>query len=420
MKKNITALIIAFLLGVSHATGENVLLVNNINVPQGGNSTLEIGCDFDKEYTAFELELSLSEGLSLVVEAGNGKPIVEKCFSTEHVLSGSKLSNGNYKFTCYSMENTSLPSGGTLMRLTIKADESVSPGATLPCCIMAAEFTRTSDSEGENLQDVNFNVTIEDICTVLDESSTEMPIAESGVKVRIKRTIGADVWSPICLPFSMTEEQTKEAFGNDVKLADFVGIEPTVDAEENVIGLTVNFSDVVAIEANHPYIIKVSESISEFTVDSVNIDPKEVPSVDMDHKRVKVGSKWFDFYNSFIGTYVADTELLENMLFLSGNRFWYSTGKTKIKAYHAYFDFYDVLTEMEEAETRISFNFVEDLTKMTEINKELMGTDKVYDLQGRKVNSQLSPIPSSFGGVGGGSHLKKGIYIKNGKKILVK
>jgi len=420
MGKKIIMMLATYLLCIGQTIASNVLTVSGAKVPLGRLATIEIGCELDTMFTAFELQLSLPEGLTVATDEG-GKLLVEPGFEGSHFVEGNLLrSNGKYKFICYSVKKASMPTDGTLLRVTIKADESVSPGATLPCCIMAAEFTRTSDSKGENLQDVNFNVTIEDTCTVLDESSTEMPIAESGVKVRIKRTIGADVWSPICLPFSMTEEQTKEAFGNDVKLADFVGIEPTVDAEENVIGLTVNFSDVVAIEANHPYIIKVSESISEFTVDSVNIDPKEVPSVDMDHKRVKVGSKWFDFYNSFIGTYVADTELLENMLFLSENRFWYSTGKTKIKAYHAYFDFYDVLTEMEEAETRISFNFVEDLTKMTEINKELMGTDKVYDLQGRKVNSQLSPIPSSFGGVGGGSHLKKGIYIKNGKKILVK
>jgi hypothetical protein len=37
--------------------------------------------------------------------------------------------------------------------------------------------------------------------------------------------------------------------------------------------------------------------------------------------------------------------------------------------------------------------------------------DAIYDLSGRRVNCQLSPV---------NSQLKKGLYIQNGKKIIVK
>ena len=35
------------------------------------------------------------------------------------------------------------------------------------------------------------------------------------------------------------------------------------------------------------------------------------------------------------------------MMFLSGSQFWYSAGLTQMKAYRAYFDFYDVLYAVE-------------------------------------------------------------------------
>ena len=49
------------------------------------------------------------------------------------------------------------------------------------------------------------------------------------------------------------------------------------------------------------------------------------------------------------------------------------------------------------------------------------GDGAIYDLSGRKIsNSQLLPNLSSFGGVGGGRQLKKGLYIVNGKKTVVR
>ena len=44
--------------------------------------------------------------------------------------------------------------------------------------------------------------------------------------------------------------------------------------------------------------------------------------------------------------------------------------------------------------------------------------DAVYDLSGRKINTQCSYNPSSFGGAGGGLQLKKGVYIINGRKEI--
>ena len=251
-------------------------------------------------------------------------------------------------------------------------------------------------SSKDYLDDVTFTVHVVSTHTiVLDENSTTAPEAAEGVNVTVKRTISANTWSTICLPFAMTEAQVKTAFGDDVQLAEFTGYKATEDGEGNVVEIKVNFSDATAIAANHPCLIKVSESISEFTLDGVDIDPEDEPTV-ATVKRTK--KQW----SEMIGTYAATT-IEDQMLFLSGNKFWYSTGSSKIKGYRAWFDFYDVLTEVESSSARVSMFFDEvitDINKVSEKKSNMSGA--IFDLQGRRVNKPV-----------------QGIFIKDGKKIII-
>lgn len=395
MKKILFLIITVSLLCIGQTLAGNVLTVNDVNVPQGGQATLEIGCEFDTEYTAFEMQIALPDGVSLMTDE-YGYPVIEKAFDTNHILTGNLLpSNGNYKITCRSMDNISIPTEGPLFRVTVVADAGLALGTNLAANITACEFTRTVDSNGENLADADFTIHITEFRTILDENSTTMPEAEENANVRVKRTIKADQWSTICLPFAMTEAQVKTAFGDDVQLAEFTGYKATEDGEGNVVEIKVNFSDATAIAANHPCLIKVSESVSEFTLDGVDIDPEDEPTV-ATVKRTK--KQW----SEMIGTYAATT-IEDQMLFLSGNKFWYSTGSSKIKGYRAWFDFYDVLTEVESSSARVSMFFDEvitDINKVSEKKSNMSGA--IFDLQGRRVNKPV-----------------QGIFIKDGKKIVI-
>ena len=255
--------------------------------------------------------------------------------------------------------------------------------------------------EGTNIDEVNSTVTavVQNYDVLLDENSTVAPESSNGtVTVLVKRTIKADEWSTICLPFAMTEEQCKAAFGDDVQIADFTGYETEEDADENFVGITVNFTSATAIEANHPYIIKVTEPVTEFTVDGVDIDPEEEPTVAAIKRTRK---QW----SEFIGTYVANTTLEGQMLFLSGSNFWYSTGATTMKAFRAYFDFCDVLTDVENAlsAARIFISFSNETTGVSEKVAVTDDETPAYSLSGQRV---MNP--------------KKGLYIKNDKKIVVR
>lgn len=244
--------------------------------------------------------------------------------------------------------------------------------------------------------------------TYLSETDKEVPEAATGANVTVERTINAGEWSTICLPFAMTTEQVKAAFGDDVKLGDFTGCNVTYeDDEETVKQINVNFEAATAIEANHPYIIKVAADVTEINVDGVDIVAEEEPSVDCD--RIGKGTKKDPYkWNSFVGNYENGFLVPDQTLFLSGGKFWYSTGKTPMMAFRGYFDFYDVLSEADASEARIAMTFddsgVTDVQPVTMVSQQTAQPGQPYDLQGRKVSGQL----------------KRGLYIINGKKFQVR
>ncbi|MBR6198497.1 MAG: starch-binding protein [Bacteroidaceae bacterium] len=230
---------------------------------------------------------------------------------------------------------------------------------------------------------------------VLSETATEAPEAANGVEVKVKRAIKAHSWSTICLPFAVPAEQLTMAFGEGVEVKDFTSWSATKSGND-VVSITVGFTPVTAMEANHPYVIRVKSEISAddgFLVDGVNIDPVATPKKEVGEEP-NVGV--------FYGTYVANTTVPEYNLFISNDKFYYSNGSTKMKAFRGYFDLAEHLTISGDPNAHIII-IDENATGVTAIRHSDLLKNNVYDLQGRKVEN-----PS------------KGLYIVNGKKVIVR
>jgi hypothetical protein len=257
-------------------------------------------------------------------------------------------------------------------------------------------FEYGTDSK-DYADDVTFTITVTDRVT-LDEASTTIPEAKSDVNVKVIRTFAANEWSTICLPFAMSEAQLKAAFGDNVKLGTFEDYDTTEDGDD-VTGITINFASATAIEANTPYVIKVSTDVAEFNVDNVTIAPDEDDAY-VEYNNGLTGKKKV-VYGTFEGTLHAGKTLAKSQIFLSGNKLWYSKGSTVIKGFRAYFDFMDILAAYDSS-APIFMSFDNEATGIKLV--QVQGDDSYYDLNGRKV---LNPT-------------KKGIYIHNGKKEVVK
>lgn len=403
-------LTMAFVLTALGNAWADDVTVADITVPKGGTVTLEISLtnDGSKEYRQlFQLDLELPKEIEVLSYKLNPKRFVNVEETAANLKMNEQTSSDPdtriYRFVCKSDDTDPIvgTSGDFILSVQLKGDASLTVGDVCTGKLTGIEVTDQS-STAFRPTSKTFQITINSR-VALDEDDIIAPIALNGVDVSVRRTIKADQLSTICLPFAMTEAQVKASFGDDVQLFDFDGYDTEENGDGDVVGLTVNFLEVdisKGMKANYPYAIKVSAPISEFTVDGVDIDPEE----DLTKAAVKRTKKQ---WSEMIGTYVSKNigGDGDNFLFLSNDKFWYTNpeGKTKIKAFRAYFDFYDVLTEVEEAESRIFFSISDEPTKIGHVNY-INADNHTYNLNGQKVNRAN----------------RKGLYIKNGKKVVIK
>ena len=379
------------------------ITADNVNLLPGKTVQLAINMENnERAYTAFWFELELPVGIS-VTNAVNSNRL-----SSNFSLTWDKVDNGEpntYKFygTEFDTEQSKQEisgTSGTILTLTLSAAETLEVGSTLVAKIKKISATSFEGNETYDFDDYSFTIKISDPWITLDENSTTLPEASDGeTQIKVKRTIKANQWNTICLPFAMTETQVYDAFGDDMQLYEFMEYE----ADENLTEIKVLF-DVAHLGedgffANYPYIIKTSKDISEFMVTS-KIEPDEENAV-AEFTNGRTGSRK-EVYGTFYGTLKAGGKVPANCLFLNGGDFWYSTGVSNLKAFRGYFEFVDILASIENSNSKIQIVFRDETTGIKNI-ETYVNDEAIYDLQGRRV------VESG-----------KGVYIKKGKKIVIK
>ena len=223
MKKKFLMLL-TVLAGFVSAYATNGVTVGAVSLSQGGTGTIDIELNNDDYvFTAFTFKLTLPEGLSFVL-SGAGKPTFEKTarFDESHTVSSS-VSGQVGSFGCLSGDKAAISgTSGVMLKVYVKADAGLAAGTNLEATLSELTFSTTSVTEVP-FSDVTANIAIiEKTYTILDETSTTAPAASGGpVDIQVKRTIKANEWGTLVLPFGMTEAQLKEALGSDVKLAEF-------------------------------------------------------------------------------------------------------------------------------------------------------------------------------------------------------
>ena len=392
------------LLAIASSYAQNSLTVANTEIPQGGEADLTILYAFDAEdyYGGYDFYLTLPDGVSIVRDdKGRAVKTLGACHESTHSFSSNYSEEDKSEIiTCFSSEGDVLSgTSGQLITFKVKADATLETGTVLNAKLQNIHFG-TKDAVSKDVAEYSFTITIgepADTRVVIDEDAQAAPEDAEGVSVRVKRAISANTYSTLVLPFAMSGAQVAEVFGDDVELLDFAGYETTEDDDGNIVGITVNFNAIAVsagIEANHPVVLKTTKDITEWTLDGVDIEVEEEPTV-ATVKRTK--KQW----SELVGSYTPIT-LEAQTLFLNSNKFWYSAGETTMKGLRAYFDFYDVLTDVEDAlsiKIRID-DTVTGIDHMAGMQNFVRG---IYDMNGRQLGEA-----------------QKGINIINGKKVLQK
>ena len=405
MKKTFLMLL-TVLAGIISAHADNGVTVGAVAIPQGGSGTIDIELNNDDyEFTAFTFKLTLPEGLSFVLN-NSGKPTFEKTdrFDESHTVS-SAVSGQVGSFGCLSGEKAAIKgTSGTLLRIYVQADAGLAIGTELDATLSELTFSTTSVTEVP-FSDVNIDVTIAENRIVFDETSSFLPVYTAGEKgnVRMKRTIHADEWSTIVLPFTLTKANAEAAFGADVQLAEFSGFEVDYgDDDENVtpLGITMNFTPYTmsarkSLTGGKPFLIRTKSAVTQFEADDVTL----VDAVTDVEKPDEYGTS-----GKMTGTFVKSV-IPEDGLFLSGNEFWYSTGATNVKAFRAWFELSAVLDKDTNFGAKIRFSIENESTAIKDVKMKNTQQKGWYSLDGRKLV---------------GKPTEKGTYINNGKKVVIK
>ena len=196
--------------------------------------------------------------------------------------------------------------------------------------------------------------------------------------VTMTRTIKAD-YNTVVLPFDLTAGQVAAAFGTGTEVYAFT----EESANPNLV--TVNFNKVIAgtITANVPVLVKATAASTSQVFEGVKV---VAPTAD-----VKVAGTNVDF----VGVYAPTTIAADNF-FVGNGALYKSAGATSIKAFRAYIDAKETGSEVKM--------FIDGLeTSISEIMGEKAENGAIYNLAGQRVQKA-----------------QKGIYVINGKKVLVK
>lgn len=391
MKKKIFTLLALFACVLS-ASADNTITVSEALVTKGGTGTFNVELTNSDEFKGFTMFLTLPDGINLVSVTSNPARMNDMEDPT-----GSNPYGLGY-IAMKPITGTS----GAIFSVTVSADASLAAGAKLDAKLDKITFGKSDGSGDVSIADVNFKIEITDK-VILDENSLSLPAAQSGVNVLVKRTIAANQWHTICLPFEMTEAQLKTAFGDDVKLC-YLNTKNAYAVDGNKI--TVNFADWTLswkLRKNYPLLIKTSKDIAEFEVDNVTIDPDESAAESTIKWDKESSEPPFDMetFAKFKGTLKSGTIIPADNLFLSNNKFYYSKGSTSIKAFRGYFWLKDFKSSSSAPEIYIDVDG--ETTKVEGLNV-IFDDGSYYNLNGMKIENPT----------------KKGVYIQNGKKVVVK
>lgn len=226
--------------------------------------------------------------------------------------------------------------------------------------------------------------------------------AKNNAKVTLTLTkpLKANVWNAICLPFSMTEQQVRSTFGENARIAEFKKVEES--GKKALFGM--HYYQLIT--AGKPCLIKPSQVSETYTIKGVTIDAENALTIVDSNKK-------FDF----VGTYTPTT-MPANSHFLGSNdgKLYYITADKEISGLKA---FLKPAENNSGAKLSIAFDSTDNDQDNNTTGIEAIKDYTDQDAANSSANKGIYNINGQFMGTNP-AILPQGIYVKNGKKFIVK
>lgn len=228
----------------------------------------------------------------------------------------------------------------------------------------------------------------------INETKTNNVIEDCAyANVTLQRTLSKDYWNTFCVPFALDAEQVTQYFGEGTQLRTYEG-----NCNDNIV----YFTTVENIEAGKPYIMKPGNAVVQnptfegVSMVATGLDEKGNPQAVGDASTVQMKG----IYNQIL----LKTDKTE--LFLGDNDLFYypidNVDARTIGGLRAYF----IVPQGTDIK-KLRANLDGTPTSLDTIFDTEESNAPVYNLQGQCVGNSLRA-------------LKSGIYIQNGKKVVVK
>ena len=222
-------------------------------------------------------------------------------------------------------------------------------------------------------------------------------------EISYTRTFNNTAWQALYIPFSLNYNDWKDNF----EVAYINNLRQLDTDDDGVIDKTI--MDVVKIKdgsliPNTPYLIK-AKSVGEKTLSINNATLYETKENSIDCRTTIAEYTFTGTYNAIS----ASTLIANNYYTMGGGALIMTDGNSGLKPYRWYMkiEARSPMYNVSNAAKAITINVVgeEETTTGVENLRMINYKSPVYDLNGRKVNE---------------NNLKPGIYVKNGKKFVVK
>ncbi len=205
--------------------------------------------------------------------------------------------------------------------------------------------------------------------------------------VTIGRSFVNTSYQTLSLPFDLTQAQVEAVFGTSTRVQSFTGA--ATDAEKNIV---LNFTAATGIEAGKPYLILPFNNVENPTFTGVTVSNVAAQTVTGEQA---------DFIANINATEYAANE--QQMYLGADNKLYFNNTTATMKGFRAYF----MLKGTTPGKT-VGFSFDGTPTGITTITGNDNGNVNVngwYTLDGQKLNAAPT---------------QKGVYINNGRKVVIK
>lgn len=222
------------------------------------------------------------------------------------------------------------------------------------------------------------------IVDLAEESANNLKTLDN-TYVKLNRTLVANKWNTLCVPFAISGEEIKANFGEGT----------LVEKLDAVNGNTVNFDDATSIEAGVPYLIKPTVTGTTYTFNGKDVIA-DAPKAE--------GNADVTFQGIYSPTDITNNGTVKAAGVTEDGKVLFVNPGSQTKAFRCFFTISDNAS-ITPAMLKVSIKGVETAINSIVMDNSNAADNAVYNLQGQRVN---------------GNSLTKGIYIKNGKKFAVK